>query len=182
MNLDPTTIGYILIFIGRLLEMFGFCIVLVFMFSGVSLKYVFITAGLTVVGMTISIFGYLGGFLSPIASFGVNLFVFPIVLGIAFYAFMEKRKWKIRPPPPPPKGTRCPVCGAFVKQEDEYAVAREGRDLLYFDSKEHLYAFLENFAEYKALKKLNFRKVEDIYIKGKGGWKRGHEDLESSIQ
>ncbi|MCS7214524.1 MAG: hypothetical protein NZ927_09985, partial [Candidatus Calescibacterium sp.] len=131
--------------------------------------------GLTVGGILVSIFGYLGGFLSLPASLGVDLFVLLFVLGVAFHAFKKKRELKIKPPPPPPKGTRCPVCGAFVKPEDEYAVARDGTDLLYFDSKEHLSVFLQNFADYKELKKLNFRRVEDIYIKGENGWKGEHE-------
>lgn len=76
------------------------------------------------------------------------------------------------PSPLPPKGTRCPVCGGFVKPEDDYAVAREGKDLLYFDSKKHLESFLENFQEYKALRKLNFRRIEDIYLKGEKGWRK----------
>lgn len=170
MNLDPVTLGHIIVILARLLEMFSFGIVLVFIFSNVALKHVFITAGLTVGGILVSIFGYLGGFLSPFASLGVDLFVFFTVLSIAFYAFMEKREWKIKPPPHPPKGSRCPVCGAFVKTEDEYAVAREGRELIYFDSVEHMLSFLENFQEYKRLKKLNFRKVEDVFCKKGKSW------------
>ncbi|MCY0866102.1 MAG: hypothetical protein AB1353_04165 [Aquificota bacterium] len=172
MNLDAITIGHILIVVARLLEMFSFGMVLLFVFKGVALKHVFITAGITVGGILVSIFGYLGNFLSPLASFAVDSFVFFVVLSIAFYAFMEKREFRIKPPPLPPKGTRCPVCGGFVKPEDDYAVAREGKDLLYFDSKKHLESFLENFQEYKALRKLNFRRIEDIYLKGEKGWRK----------
>lgn len=172
MNFDAITIGHILIVFARLLEMFSFGIVLLFIFKGVALKYVFITAFITVSGILVSIFGYLGNFLSSFTSFAVDVFVFCLVLAIAFYAFMEKREWRINPPPLPQKGTRCPVCGAFVKPEDDYAVAREGKDLLYFDSKEHLKSFLENFQEYKSLRKLNFKSIEDIHLKGERGWKR----------
>ena len=172
MNFDPVTIGHILIVFARLLEMFSFGFVLLFIFKEVALKYVFITAFVTVGGILVSVFGYLGNLLSPFTSFAVDAFVFCVVLAIAFYAFMEKREWKIKPPPLPQKGTRCPVCGAFVKPEDDYAVAREGRDLLYFDNKEHLKSFLENFKEYKSLRRLNFRRIEDVYLKEEGVWKK----------
>ncbi|MCS7196107.1 MAG: hypothetical protein RMH93_06830 [Aquificaceae bacterium] len=170
MNLDPVTLGHILVVLARLLEMFSFGVVLLFIFRGIAVKYVFITAGLTVGGILLSIFGYLGGYLSPFTSFGIDAVVFFAVVGTAFYAFMEKREKKIMPPPPPSKGVRCPVCGAFVKPEDEYAVAREGNDLLYFDTLEHLLSFLENFQEYKRLKRLNFRKIEDVFCKRGKAW------------
>jgi len=181
MNLDAVTLGHILIVVARLLEMFSFGMVLLFVFKGVALKHVFITAGITVGGILISIFGYLGNFLSPFTSFAVDSFVFFVVLSIAFYAFMEKREFRIKPPPLPPKGTRCPVCGGFVKPEDDYAVAREDRDLLYFDNKERLKSFLENFKEYKSLRKLNFRRVEDIYLKGEKGWRKVEHDNSHDI-
>ncbi|MFN3471481.1 MAG: hypothetical protein ACK4ZR_02605 [Aquificaceae bacterium] len=177
MTLDATTLGHILIIAARLLEMFSFGMVLLFIFKGVALKHVFITAFITVAGILISIFGYLGNFLSPFTSFSVDAFVFFVVLFIAFYAFMEKRELRIKPPPAPPKGTRCPVCSAFVKPEDEYCVVREGKDLLYFDSLEHLRRFVENFQEYKALRRLNFKRIEDVYIKGEKTWRR-LEDFE----
>ncbi|MFN3264690.1 MAG: hypothetical protein ACK42C_07310, partial [Aquificaceae bacterium] len=181
MNLDAVTLGHILIVVARLLEMFSFGMVLVFIFKGVALKHIFLTAGITVGGILVSIFGYLGSFLSPMASFAVDAFVFSVVLAIAFYAFMEKREFRIKPPPPPPRGTRCPVCGGFVKAEDDYAVAREGRDLLYFDSREHLESFLESFQEYKRLRRLNFKRVEDFYLKDSGGWKKV-EELKKDIK
>ena len=175
MSLDAVTVGHILIVFARLLEMFSFGVVLAFVFKGVALRFVFLTAGITVGAILVSIFGYLGGFLSSITSFLVNIFAFSVVLFIAFYAFMDKREGRVKPPPPPQRGTRCPVCGGFVKPEDNYAVAREDRDLLYFDTIEHLHSFLENFQEYKRLRKLNFKKVEDVYFKGESGWKKVDE-------
>lgn len=170
MSMDAVTIGHVLIVLARLLEMFSFGIVLLFVFKGVALKYAFLTAGITVTSILISIFGYLGNFLSAFASFAVDVFSFFLVLFLAFLGFMDKREQRLKPPPLPQKGTRCPVCGGFVKPEDDYAVAREGKDLLYFDSKEHLQSFLENFQEYKALRRLNFLKIEDIFYKGGDKW------------
>ncbi|MFN7064967.1 MAG: hypothetical protein ACK4OF_02290 [Aquificaceae bacterium] len=175
MNLDPTTLGHILVFVARLLEMFSFGVILLFIFKGVALKHVFITAFITVGGVFVSLFGYLGNLLSPFGSLAVDAFVFFVVLAIAFYAFMEKREGKIKPPPTPPKGIRCPVCSGFIRAEDEYAVAREGKDLLYFDTVEHLKSFVENFKEYKTLRRLNFKRIEDVYVKGEKGWRKVEE-------
>lgn len=129
---NESEVGYLLIFASRLLEVFGFLMTLLFIFKGVALKYVFITAGLTASGILISLFGFISGKISAIQSFAIESVFAGFILALGFYAFMEKREEKLRPPKPPPKGTRCPVCMGFVK-EDHYCVAREGRDLYYFD-------------------------------------------------
>ncbi len=164
-------IGYLLIFASRLLEVFGFLMTLLFIFKGVALKYVFITAGLTASGILISLFSFISGKISAIQSFAIESVFAGFILALGFYAFKEKQEEKLRPPKPPPKGTRCPVCMGFVK-EDYYCVAREGRDLYYFDEEEHLKRFLEDLSEYKRLRKLNIKSIEDVFVKGWEGWKR----------
>jgi YHS domain-containing protein len=163
-------VGYLLIFASRLLEVFGFLMALLFIFKGVALKHVFITAGLTVSGILISLFGFVSGKISAIQSFAIESVFAGFILALGFYAFKEKREEKLRPPKPPPKGTRCPVCMGFVK-EDHYCVAREGKDLYYFDEEEHLKRFLEDLSEYKRLRKLNIKSIEDVFVKGWEGWK-----------
>ena len=163
--------GYLLIFASRLLEVFGFLMALLFIFKGVALKHVFITAGLTVSGILISLFGFVSGKISAIQSFVIESVFAGFILALGFYAFKEKREEKLRPPKPPPKGTRCPVCMGFVK-EDYYCVAREGNDLYYFDEEEHLKRFLEDLGEYKRLRKLNIKSIEDVFVKSWEGWKR----------
>jgi len=59
----------------------------------------------------------------------------------------------------------------FVK-EDHYCVAREGKDLYYFGGEEHLKRFLEYLSEYKRVRKLNIKSMEDVFVKGWEGWKR----------
>lgn len=51
-------------------------------------------------------------------------------------------------------------------------VAREGKDLYYFDEEEHLRRFLEDLGEYKRLRKLNIKSIEDVFVKGWEGWRR----------
>jgi hypothetical protein len=63
--------GYLLIFASRLFEVFGFLMALLFIFKGVALKHVFITAGLTVSGILISLFGFVSGKISAIQSFAI---------------------------------------------------------------------------------------------------------------
>jgi hypothetical protein len=64
--------GYLLIFASRLLEVFGFLMALLFIFKGVALKHVFITAGLAVSGILISLFGFVSGKISTIQSFAIE--------------------------------------------------------------------------------------------------------------
>mgnify|MGYP000091519232 FL=1 len=109
--------GYLLIFASRLLEVFGFLMTLLFIFKGVALKHVFITAGLTVSGILISLFGFVSGKISAIQSFAIESVFAGFILALGFYAFIEKREEKLRPPKPPPKGTRCPVRVGFVKED-----------------------------------------------------------------
>jgi len=56
-------------------------------------------------------------------------------------------------------------------------VAREGKDLYYFDEEEHLKRFLEDLSEYKRLRKLNIKSIEDVFVKGWEGWKRAETYL-----
>jgi hypothetical protein len=107
-------VGYLLIFASRLLEVFGFLMALLFIFKGVALKHVFITAGLTISGIFISLFGFVSGKISAIQSFAIEAIFAGFILALGFYAFKEKREEKLRPPKPPPKGTRCPVCMEVV--------------------------------------------------------------------
>ena len=58
-------------------------------------------------------------------------------------------------------------------QEDHYCVAREGKDPYYFDEEEHLKRLLEDLSEYKRLRKINIKNIEDVFAKG---WERLEED------
>ncbi len=169
-------LGYLLILASRLFEVFGFLMALLFIFKGVALKHVFITAGLTVSGILVSLFGFISGKISVLQSFTIEAVFMGLILALGFYAFMEKKQEKLKPPKPPPKGSRCPVCMGFVK-DDHYCVAREGRDLYYFDCEEHLKRFLEDLGQYKRLRRLNVKTIEDVFVKGWKGWKGAGEYL-----
>ncbi|WP_448587460.1 hypothetical protein [Thermocrinis sp.] len=166
-------VAHLLIFASRLFEVFGFLMAILFIFKGIALKYVFITAGLTVSGILLSLFGFLSGRVSAFQSFAIEAVFAGFILALGFYAFMEKRKERLKPPKPPPKRTRCPVCMSFIK--DPHCVAREGRDLYYFDTEECLKRFLEDLPSYKKLRKLNIRKIEDVHVRGWDGWKKADE-------
>jgi hypothetical protein len=51
------------------------------------------------------------------------------------------------------------------------------KDLYYFDEEEHLKRFLEDLSEYKRLRKLNIKSIEDVFVKGWEGWKRAETYL-----
>ncbi|MEZ0360519.1 MAG: hypothetical protein ABWK04_01290 [Hydrogenobacter sp.] len=175
--MDQFSIGHVLMIVSRLFEMLSFGIILLFVFKGIAVRYIFFVAGVTLLGIFISVINFFSKKYPIEYSFIFEALVFLVVLGTAFYAFMEKREKKFLPPPPPPKGTRCPVCSAFIKREDDYCVAREGEELLYFDSCEHLWRFLEDFSIYKDLRRIRLNKVESIYKKGNKTW----EDLKFPI-
>jgi len=175
--MDQLSIGHILMVFSRIVEMLSFGIILLFVFKGVAVRYIFIVAGITLFGILVSVINFLSKKLPVVYSFAFEIFMFFLVVGIAFYAFMEKREKRFLPPPPPPKGIRCPVCSTFVKKEDNYCVAREDEELIYFDSCEHLKRFLEDFEAYKKLRGIRIKAVKSIYRKDKGTW----EDFKESL-
>jgi hypothetical protein len=82
--------GYLLIFASRLFEVFGFLMALLFIFKGVALKYVFITAGLTVSGILISLFGFVSGKISAIQSFAIEAVFAPSYTCLGFLCLYGK--------------------------------------------------------------------------------------------
>ncbi|GBC88006.1 hypothetical protein HRbin13_00119 [bacterium HR13] len=168
--MDQFSVGHILMIFSRVFEMLSFGIILLFVFKGIGVRYIFFVAGITLLGIFVSVINFFSKKYPVEYSFAFETFVFFVVLATAFYAFMEKREKKFLPPPPPPKGTRCPVCSAFVKKEDDYCVAREGEELLYFDSCQHLERFIEDLEAYRKLRNISLKRVEGIYRKGSRAW------------
>ncbi len=168
--MDTSVAPHILIILSRVFEMLSFGVILLFVFKGIPVRYIFIVASITLIGIFASVINFFTKAFSTQYSFAFESFAFILVLSVAFYAFMEKREKRFLPPPQPPDGTRCPVCSAFVKKEDDYCVAKEGDELLYFDSCEHLKRFLEDFQAYVNLRRLRIKKIERVYKKGEKKW------------
>ena len=162
-------IGYLLMVVSRLLEMFGFLMAAIMIVKGIALRFIFSAAGVSILAMIGAIYSFLTGSVPVHVSFGIDAAGALLVSAITYYGFVHKRKSRLKAPPIP-KDHRCPVCTAFVKEEDQYVVAREGKDLFYFDSREHFKKFVENFKYYKNLRKLNIYRIEDVYDKTYGKW------------
>ncbi|MFN3814014.1 MAG: hypothetical protein ACK4SM_05265, partial [Aquificaceae bacterium] len=124
--MDTSVTAHILIILSRIFEMLSFGVILFFIFKGIPVKYIFIVASVTLIGIFASVINFFTKAFSAQYSFAFEFFAFMLVLSITFYAFMEKREKRFLPPGPPPDGTRCPVCSAFVKKEDDYCVAEGG--------------------------------------------------------
>lgn len=104
--MDQFSAGHILMIFSRILEMLSFGIILLFVFKGVAVRYIFMVAGLTLFGILASVINFLSKRYPVMYSFVFEIFMFLLVLGVSFYAFMEKRKIKLLPPPP---SKRCKV-------------------------------------------------------------------------
>ncbi len=167
--MEAPAVGHLLMIASRLLEMWGFLLVLLMVFKGIALRFILMVAGTTLTAMTTAVYSFFTGKVPVMASFGVDLIGAFLVSGITYYAFLHKRKSRLKAPPMP-KNERCPVCTAFVRETDQYVVAREGQDLFYFDSREHFKKFMENFEDYKSLRKLHLLRVEDVYDKDLDRW------------
>lgn len=167
--MDTLDVRYVLLMIARLLEMFGFLLVLFMVFKGIAIRFILSVTGTTITAMTTSIYGFFTGKIPVSVSFTIDIIGAILALFITYYGFVYMKRSKLKPPPIP-KDNRCPVCGAFVKHTHDYLVAREGKDLFYFDSQDHFRSFIENFEEYKSLRKLNMIRVEDVYEKASNRW------------
>ncbi len=167
--MDSLDIRYVLLILARLLEMFGFFLVLLMVFKGIAMRFILGVTGTTITAMTTSIYSFFTGRVPISLSFAIDIVGAILALFITCYGFIYTKKSRFKPPPIP-KECRCPVCSVFVKKTDDYLVAREGKDLVYFDSIDHFKKFIENFDDYKVLRKLSIIHVEEVYDKSSNKW------------
>lgn len=133
--MEEQELSHILIIPAGLLRAVGIACMIALIFLGARLRYIFLIALLTVGGIFTAVLSFLLGILSftHVVIF-INLLVF-------FHAYREKRNL---PPPKPSENTRCVVCSAYIKPNQEYFVLKCGENYLHFDTEEHLKRFLEN--------------------------------------
>lgn len=115
-------------------------------FLGARLRYIFLIALLTVGGIFTTVLSFLLGILS----FTHAVIYEAIVIFINVLVFLCLQGKKNLPPPKPSENTRCVVCSAYIKPNQEYFVLKCGENYLYFDTEEHLKRFIENIEEYKS--------------------------------
>jgi len=136
-------------------------------FVGARLRYIFLIALLTVGGIFTAVLSFLLGILSFTHAVIYEAVVILLNVLVFFYAYREK---KSLPPPKPSENTRCVVCSAYIKPNQEYLVLKCGENYLYFDTEEHLKRFFENIEEYKKFRNLQIKEPERYYIYSKRLW------------
>jgi hypothetical protein len=165
--MEKQELSHILVILAGLLRAVGIACMIALIFLGARLRYIFLIALLTVGGIFTTVLSFLLGILSFTHAIIYEAIVIFINGLVFFYAYREKNKL---PPPKPSETTRCVVCSAYIKPNQEYFVLRCGENYLYFDTEEHLKRFLENIEEYKKLRNLQIKEPECYYIHSKRIW------------
>ncbi|MCC6063701.1 MAG: hypothetical protein LM570_04135 [Thermocrinis sp.] len=166
--MEEQELSHILIILAGLLRAVGIACMIALIFLGAPLRYIFLIALLTVGGIFTAVLSFLLGILSFTHAVIYEVVVIFINLLVFFYAYREKKNL---PPPKPSETTRCVVCSAYIKPNQEYFVLKCGENYLYFDTEEHLKRFfLENIEEYKKFRNLQIKEPECYYIHSRKLW------------
>ncbi|WP_448587831.1 hypothetical protein [Thermocrinis sp.] len=165
--MEKQELANILVILVGLLRAIGIASIIALIFLGARLRYIFITAILTLGGIFTTILSFVLGILSFTHAIIYEVFFIMSILGVLLLAFRERKNL---PPPKPSENTRCALCSALIRENMEYFVLKCGEDYLYFDSEEHLRKFLKHREEYKKYRKLRIGKPECYYIKSSKTW------------
>ncbi len=159
----------ILVIVARFIQVLGFFFAILMLIKEFPLTYTFAVFSINLVGF----FLILAGILAKIFTLKEVLLADAIIIGASMALFIKAykvKKEKEKFPAPPKKGTRCPVCGAYIHPHMDYCVLMDSKTLLYFDSKDHLLAFLQEPHRYKISKEINYDGVKRICFDKKEGW------------
>jgi len=160
-------LAHILIILVGLLRAIGIASIIALIFLGARVRYIFITAILTVGGIFTTALSFLLGVLSFFHAVVYEFFAIGSILAMLYWAYKDKKN---APPPKPSENTRCALCSAVIRENKDYVVLKCADQYLFFDSEEHMKEFLKNIEEYKKFKKLNIGKPECYYSKTNGRW------------
>lgn len=168
-----------LVIVARFIQVFGFFLGVVMLVKEFPLMYTFGVFMLNLVGFFAILFGVLIGFLSLPGVILSDFFLIAFSFLLFFKAYRIKKQRERFPPPPKPL-TRCPVCGAYIKPQSGYCVLMDSKSLLYFDTEEHLKAFIKNPDAYRVSKEINYDGVRKVCLKKEEGWIEGGQSPQSS--
>ncbi|SHK37108.1 hypothetical protein [Thermocrinis minervae] len=158
--------GLIVLASSRVFEIVEVFLAIGLMLKGVAIRYVILIIGIALTFFMVSIFGFFMKLFPLGFSFVWDSLGFSLTLLVAYYSLRRMRL----EPPPLPKGCRCAVCSAFIREDHAFAALKSGSIILFFDSEEHMKSFLENFEEYKKLRGLRIERVEWVYSRALGKW------------
>ncbi len=159
----------LLIIIARFIQVFGFFFAIFMLIREFPLLYTFSVFLVNLIGFFAILVGILTKYLFLLGVILADLLIILISLFLFLRAYRVK-KIKDNFPPPPKLGTRCPVCGSYINTQSDYCVLMDSKSLLYFDSKEHMKAFIEEPYKYRVSREINYDGVKKICLSKEEGW------------
>lgn len=160
----------LLVIVARFVQVFGFFFAILMLVKEFPIGHTFLVFAINLVGF----FAILTGVLIKAFSLPEVLIADAIIIGLSLAIFMKAyrvKRLREKFPPPPRPYTRCPVCGSFVNPEGDYCVLMDSKSLLYFDTKEHMEAFIKNPELYRVSEEINYDGVRKICINKEEGWR-----------
>ncbi|MFN7065305.1 MAG: hypothetical protein ACK4OF_04065 [Aquificaceae bacterium] len=159
----------ILIMLARFIQVFGFFFGILMLVKEFPVGYTFGVFAVNLVGFFAILTGILTKAISLLGVLVADIFIIAISLGLFLRAYTIKKQREKFPPPPKPY-TRCPVCGTYINPNSDYCVLMDSKSLLYFDSKDHMEAFLKSPENYRISKEINYDGVRKVCLKKEEGW------------
>lgn len=158
-----------LVVVARFIQVLGFFFAILMLIKEFPIAHTFLVFAINLVGF----FVILTGILTRLFSLPEVLLMDALIIGLSLIIFLRAyriKKLRDKFPPPPKVDTRCPVCGAYIKPQSDYCVLMDSKTHLYFDSKEHMEAFLKDPQAYRISKEINYDGVKRVCINKEEGW------------
>ncbi|WP_448584464.1 hypothetical protein [Thermocrinis sp.] len=165
--MEQQELAHILIILVGLLRAVGIASIIALIFLGAKIRFIFLTAILTVGGIFTTVLSFLLGVLSFTHAVAYEFFAICSILAMFYYAYKDRKNI---PPPKPSENTRCALCSAVIRESGDYFVLKCEDKYLFFDSEEHMREFLKHVEEHKKFRKLNIGKPECYYAKSNKRW------------
>lgn len=159
----------ILVVIARFVQVLGFFFAILMLVKEFPIAHTFMVFAVNLVGF----FAILAGILTGLFSLAEVLLMDAIIIGTSVVIFLKAyriKRLRDKFPPPPKPNTRCPVCGAYIKPQSDYCVLMDSKTHLYFDSREHMEAFLRDPQAYRISKEINYDGVKRVCLNKEEGW------------
>lgn len=159
----------LLVIVARFVQVFGFFFAILMLIKEFPIGYTFLVFAINLVGF----FAILTGVLTRLFSLPEVLIADAIIIALSIAIFLKAykvKKLKEKFPSPPKPFTRCPVCGSFIDPKGNYCVLMDSKSLLYFDTREHMEAFIKNPQLYRISKEINYDGVKKVCINKEEGW------------
>ncbi|RMH80542.1 MAG: hypothetical protein D6674_03590 [Acidobacteria bacterium] len=158
----------ILVIVARFIQVLGFFFAVIMLIKEFPLVYTFLVFLINLLGFFFILVGILAKAFSLLGVILVDALIIAVSLLLFLRAYRIKKERERYPPSPKPY-TRCPVCGSLIRN-DSFCAIMDSKSILYFDSKEHMEAFLGAPNLYWVSKEINYDGVRKVCVNRKVGW------------